>query len=296
MLRAWVKTAEPADRRPATSARRTAPSPVHRKDLPRSGQRNCSGLRGPEMIRKNLQVSPGPVYFLQRPIFGGNNSCMSWIFCTAGASGSRPSFTARHPRRRGWPAAFTSPGEAWPSRFWSRRARSFVLAVLPATSRVDLDRLGSALRAEPGSVRLATPDEIDRIFTNCEPGAIPAFGTALWIENGRRCQPCRRRSDRLRDQPAPPRPEDAIPGLRGAGRTAARRVRSADHVRAGPDIAPETDGGLDDRSKPVLSALSLQSVLALSSPRRRRSPRSSGAKPRRMVFSVMLRVRRNSRR
>ena len=51
-----------------------------------------------------------------------------------------------------------------------------MLAVLPATSRVDLDGLGAALRAVPGSLRLATPEEIGRIFANCEPGAIPAFG------------------------------------------------------------------------------------------------------------------------
>jgi len=52
----------------------------------------------------------------------------------------------------------------------------FVLAVLPATSRVDLDSLGAALRSEPGSLRLATPEEVDRTFADCEPGAIPAFG------------------------------------------------------------------------------------------------------------------------
>jgi Ala-tRNA(Pro) deacylase len=52
----------------------------------------------------------------------------------------------------------------------------FVLAVLSATSRVDLGTLGAALQAVPGSLRLATADEIGRIFENCEPGAIPAFG------------------------------------------------------------------------------------------------------------------------
>ena len=52
----------------------------------------------------------------------------------------------------------------------------FVLAVLPATSRVDLESLGVALQTAPGSLRLATPEELGRIFVNCEPGAIPAFG------------------------------------------------------------------------------------------------------------------------
>ena len=52
----------------------------------------------------------------------------------------------------------------------------FVLTVLPATSRIDLNRLADALGRGPGSVRLATVEEIARFFPNCEPGAIPPFG------------------------------------------------------------------------------------------------------------------------
>ncbi len=53
---------------------------------------------------------------------------------------------------------------------------AFVLALLPATSRIDLDQLAKALGSSPLTTRLASPDEIDAIFVDCEPGAIPPFG------------------------------------------------------------------------------------------------------------------------
>ena len=53
---------------------------------------------------------------------------------------------------------------------------AYVLAVLPATLAIDLDRLGRALGLEPDEVKLATADEIERIFQDCEPGTIPPFG------------------------------------------------------------------------------------------------------------------------
>ena len=56
-----------------------------------------------------------------------------------------------------------------------------LLAVLPATLRIDLDRLAGALGLDMGSVRLANSDEIDEIFHDCEPGAIPAFGRLYGI-------------------------------------------------------------------------------------------------------------------
>ena len=53
---------------------------------------------------------------------------------------------------------------------------SFVLAVLPSTSRIDLSRL-SEVMGEPASlVRLATPDELFERFPDCEPGVVPPFG------------------------------------------------------------------------------------------------------------------------
>ena len=45
--------------------------------------------------------------------------------------------------------------------------------ILPASRRVMLDRVGDLLAAR--QVRLATEDELQRYFTDCEPGAIPAL-------------------------------------------------------------------------------------------------------------------------
>jgi Ala-tRNA(Pro) deacylase len=49
-----------------------------------------------------------------------------------------------------------------------------VLAVLPATQRIDLNRLARVL-GEP-EVRIATEDEVERVFADCERGALPPFG------------------------------------------------------------------------------------------------------------------------
>ena len=50
----------------------------------------------------------------------------------------------------------------------------FVLAVLPSTHRIDLERLAGVLGA--ARVRLADEDEIVRVFDDCERGALPPFG------------------------------------------------------------------------------------------------------------------------
>jgi Ala-tRNA(Pro) deacylase len=50
----------------------------------------------------------------------------------------------------------------------------FFLAVLPATRRIDTERLGLQLG---GPVRLATDDEIRTAFPDCECGVVPSFGT-----------------------------------------------------------------------------------------------------------------------
>jgi Ala-tRNA(Pro) deacylase len=54
------------------------------------------------------------------------------------------------------------------------RHRGFMLAVLPATHQVDLDRLSLTLE-QP--VRLATAQEIADIFRDCEWGVVMPFGT-----------------------------------------------------------------------------------------------------------------------
>jgi Ala-tRNA(Pro) deacylase len=57
--------------------------------------------------------------------------------------------------------------------------------VLPASHRVSLERLPQALGAR--TVRLASEEEMSRIFTDCAPGAIPALDCAVdvpvWMDN-----------------------------------------------------------------------------------------------------------------
>ena len=49
----------------------------------------------------------------------------------------------------------------------------YVLALLPATKRIDLDRLGAQLHRR---LELASETEIDGLFRDCEPGALPGLG------------------------------------------------------------------------------------------------------------------------
>lgn len=51
---------------------------------------------------------------------------------------------------------------------------TYILTVLPATHRIDLPRLAMIL--EEPDVRLATEDEMEALFTDCERGALPPFG------------------------------------------------------------------------------------------------------------------------
>ena len=51
---------------------------------------------------------------------------------------------------------------------------SYVMAVLPALCRVDLVALAKAAKVE--RLILAHEDEIQRLFPDCEPGAMPPFG------------------------------------------------------------------------------------------------------------------------
>jgi Ala-tRNA(Pro) deacylase len=55
-----------------------------------------------------------------------------------------------------------------------KTGEEFVLAVLPSTHRIDLDRLAGVLGAS--ALRLATEDEVERVFNDCERGALPPFG------------------------------------------------------------------------------------------------------------------------
>jgi len=52
--------------------------------------------------------------------------------------------------------------------------RGYALAVLPATHRIDTARLAEVLGVD--EVRIASEVEVERIFADCEPGALPPFG------------------------------------------------------------------------------------------------------------------------
>jgi len=81
------------------------------------------------------------------------------------------------------PPAFTAREEAAathvPARDWAKVVACFidgepVEAVVPALSRVDLDRL---LELSGGSeIRMADEEELRRLFPECEVGAMPPFG------------------------------------------------------------------------------------------------------------------------
>jgi len=56
---------------------------------------------------------------------------------------------------------------------------TYMLALLPAPKRVDLDMAREALQAR--HVELASEEEISRVFPDCETGAIPPFGSQYGI-------------------------------------------------------------------------------------------------------------------
>jgi Ala-tRNA(Pro) deacylase len=55
-----------------------------------------------------------------------------------------------------------------------------LMAVLPASHRLELEQLGDALGAS--SIRLATEEEFGHIFPDCEIGAMPPFGNLYNLE------------------------------------------------------------------------------------------------------------------
>jgi len=83
----------------------------------------------------------------------------------------------------GHPAAFTAQEQAAaahvPGWHWAKSVVCIadgtpVFAVLPAPCVVDFERLRRLIGAE--QIRLATEDEIARLFPDCERGAAPPFG------------------------------------------------------------------------------------------------------------------------
>jgi Ala-tRNA(Pro) deacylase len=66
------------------------------------------------------------------------------------------------------------PGRQLVKSVLLRAPAGYLLAVLPADARVDLDALGRVLG---GPVRLAGAEEIPEVFRDCEWGALSPFGS-----------------------------------------------------------------------------------------------------------------------
>jgi Ala-tRNA(Pro) deacylase len=71
------------------------------------------------------------------------------------------------------------PGERLAKCVMLEDDRGYLMAVLPATRKVDLGALHRALGRELG---LATESELTGLFSDCEPGALPPLGRAYGIE------------------------------------------------------------------------------------------------------------------
>jgi Ala-tRNA(Pro) deacylase len=54
----------------------------------------------------------------------------------------------------------------------------FMLAVLPASSHIQFDQLRKQLEAD---VDMASEEQIETLFLDCEPGAVPALGAAYGL-------------------------------------------------------------------------------------------------------------------
>ena len=76
-------------------------------------------------------------------------------------------------------AATQTPGGAFAKVVVVKERDGFVLAALPASRVLDLDRLKGLIRH--GEIRLATVEEIARVVPDCAPGAIPPFGALFGL-------------------------------------------------------------------------------------------------------------------
>ena len=66
------------------------------------------------------------------------------------------------------------PGRSVAKAVLVKAGATFSLAVLPATHRIDTERLAEVLGVT--SLRIATESELEAVFADCEPGALPPFG------------------------------------------------------------------------------------------------------------------------
>ena len=202
------------------------------------------------------------------------------------------------------------PGRSVAKTVLVKARGAYLLTVLPATSRVDLARLGHALGLDPGEVKLAAADEIERIFHDCEPGTIPPFGRlyelrtvadvslqdagVLVFRTNTRHLGIRMQFRDYESLEEPFRADFARPISSGPGQSLRRRVTTGQAGKRAGVIC--TERGRIESTLRSGFARRVQCELIPPAVSVSASLSSSGAKPRRIVFSVMLRVRRNSRR
>jgi Ala-tRNA(Pro) deacylase len=82
----------------------------------------------------------------------------------------RPVYTANRVAQ-----ALHVPGREMAKSVLLRTGHGYVVAVLPATHRVDLERVRADLGEE--QVEMACEEEMDQLFPDCERGALPPFGS-----------------------------------------------------------------------------------------------------------------------
>jgi Ala-tRNA(Pro) deacylase len=86
----------------------------------------------------------------------------------------RPAYTANRMAQ-----ALHVPGREVAKTVLLRAGRGYVLAVLPATHHVDLERVRRELGED--KVEVATEDEMERLFPDCERGSMPPFGSQYQV-------------------------------------------------------------------------------------------------------------------
>jgi Ala-tRNA(Pro) deacylase len=73
------------------------------------------------------------------------------------------------------------PGQSVAKVLIVKERDGYVMAVIPAATELDLDRLGGLIGH--GDVRLATVKEVGTVVADCMPGAIPPFGAMYGLRS-----------------------------------------------------------------------------------------------------------------
>jgi Ala-tRNA(Pro) deacylase len=87
----------------------------------------------------------------------------------------RPAYTANRTAQM-----LHVPGKEVAKTVLLRTDRGYILAVLPATHQVDLDEVRRELGVE--RVEMASEEEMERLFPDCERGSVPPFGSLYQLQ------------------------------------------------------------------------------------------------------------------